>query len=44
MLTGIVQTPRGENQISEGKIEGDTISFVETINFNGNEVKVTYKG
>jgi hypothetical protein len=43
-LTGTVQTPRGENPISDGKIDGDIILFVETLNFNGNEVKVTYTG
>ena len=30
--------------ISEGKIDGDQISFVVAGNFNGNEVKVNYKG
>ena len=43
-LTGTVENPRGTNPISEGKIDGDTISFVETLSFNGNEVKVTYTG
>jgi hypothetical protein len=43
-LTGTVQTPRGENPISDGKIDGDMISFVETLNFNGNEFKVNYTG
>lgn len=43
-LTGTVENPRGTNPISAGKIDGDTISFVETLSFNGNEVKVTYTG
>jgi hypothetical protein len=30
--------------ISEGKVDGDTISFVVTGSFNGNDVKVNYKG
>lgn len=30
--------------ISEGKVDGDRISFVVTGSFNGNEVKVNYKG
>ena len=30
--------------ISEGKIDGDNVSFVVAANFNGNEVKVNYKG
>ncbi len=43
-LTGTVTTPRVENPISDGKIEGDTISFVQVVNFNGNEMKILYKG
>ena len=30
--------------ISDGKVDGDQISFVVTGAFNGNEVKVNYKG
>jgi hypothetical protein len=30
--------------ISEGKIEGDQISFIVNSTFNGNDVKVSYKG
>jgi hypothetical protein len=30
--------------ISEGKVDGDNLSFVVSGNFNGNEVKVNYKG
>jgi len=30
--------------ISEGKVDGDTISFAVTGSFNGNDVKVNYKG
>lgn len=43
-LTGSIENARGANPISEGKIDGDTISFVETRSFNGNEVKITYTG
>lgn len=43
-LTGSVENARGTNPISEGKIDGDTISFVEALSFNGNEVKITYTG
>jgi hypothetical protein len=43
-LTGTVAGPRGENPISEGKIEGDSISFAQVLNFNGNEMKILYKG
>jgi hypothetical protein len=43
-LTGTMASERGENEISEGKIEGDEISFVIVRSFNGNEIKLLYKG
>lgn len=43
-LTGTVAGPRGENPISDGKIDGDQISFTQTMEFNGNSVKLLYKG
>jgi hypothetical protein len=43
-LTGIVSDPQGETAISEGKIDGDEISFVVMRSFGGNEVKLAYKG
>jgi hypothetical protein len=43
-LTGSVTTPRGEVQISDGKIDGDEISFAQVMEFNGNQVKLLYKG
>ncbi len=43
-LTGTVTTPRGANDISNGKVDGDNISFDQVLNFNGNEFKITYTG
>jgi len=43
-LTGSVTTQRGDVPISEGKIEGDDISFAQVMEFNGNQVKLLYKG
>jgi hypothetical protein len=43
-LTGTVTTPRGDAPISEGTVKGDAIAFSQTLNFNGNEVKLLYKG
>src|SRR4051794_40813072 len=34
----------GETPISDGKIEGDNLSFTVAANFNGNEFKLNYKG
>ncbi len=43
-LTGSVGGGRGDNPISEGKVDGDNISFVQALSFNGNDIKITYKG
>jgi len=43
-LTGKITTPRGTNDISNGKVDGDNISFDQVVNFNGNEFKITYAG
>jgi enterochelin esterase-like enzyme len=31
-------------ELKDGKIEGDKISFVEMLNFQGNEIRITYTG
>jgi hypothetical protein len=43
-LTGTVAGARGENQIENGKVKGDEITFTVTRNRNGNDVKFLYKG
>lgn len=43
-LTGSVTTPRGDLPISEGKVDGDTIAFAQVLEFNGNSIKLLYKG
>lgn len=43
-LTGTISSPRGDQEISEGKVDGDNISFVMALNFNGNSFKINYKG
>ena len=43
-LTGTVSSRQGETAISEGKIEGDDISFVVIRNSRGNQRKLLYKG
>ena len=39
-----VNAERGETQITEGKVNGDEISFVENIKVEGMELRVEYKG
>jgi len=44
-LTGTMSTPRGEREISEGKVSGDEISFVMVMpGREGGQVKVVYTG
>lgn len=43
-LTGNIANARGEMPISDGKIDGDNISFTQKMNFNGNEMVVKWKG
>ena len=43
-LTGSMTTPRGEDAITEGKVNGDEISFVVVRKFGENEMKTTWKG
>ena len=43
-LTGTVSGMQGDNPISDGKVSGDDISFTVALSFNGNDIKMTYKG
>jgi hypothetical protein len=44
-LTGSVSGMQGNQMdISDGKISGSNISFNVTMSFNGNEMKMSYKG
>ena len=43
-LTGSMTGPQGDIAIKDGKIAGDQISFNTTLEFNGNSIKLVYKG
>ena len=43
-LTGSVQGFGGEADISDGKVDGNNISFSVTREVNGNQFKMNYKG
>jgi hypothetical protein len=43
-LTGTVSGRQGDNPISDGKIDGDEISFTVALNIGGSSVKLLYKG
>lgn len=45
VLTGTAKgNMTGESKISDGKVEGDKISFVENLDFQGMPLKITYTG
>jgi len=43
-VTGTITTPRGDNPIQNGKLDGDNVSFTQHMEFNGNAVDVKYEG
>jgi enterochelin esterase-like enzyme len=47
-LTGKANSEVGdqkrETELKEGKIDGDKISFVEMLSFQGNDIRITYSG
>jgi hypothetical protein len=43
-LTGTAKSQFGEIAITEGKVNGDEITFVENISFDGNAIRIDYKG
>ena len=43
-LTGHAKSNLGEGDISDGVVKGDDVSFVEHLNYQGQELAITYKG
>jgi hypothetical protein len=43
-LTGTAKSQFGQSPIQEGVVKGDDITFVENLDFNGQAVRITYKG
>ena len=43
-ITGTVGGMRGDAEITDGKMKGDEVSWVVVRNFNGNEMRQSYKG
>jgi hypothetical protein len=43
-LTGTAKSANGEYAIEEGKVDGNAISFVENMNYQGMPLKMTYTG
>ena len=43
-LTGTAKSDNGKVQITEGTINGDDVSFVENLDFQGMPLRIVYKG
>lgn len=43
-LTGTISSQRGDTEISDGKVSGDTITFKVKREFNGNTMIMHYEG
>ena len=43
-VTGKITTPRGDADITDGKVDGDTITFTQKVSMNGNDMTFTYTG
>ncbi|HLF11902.1 MAG TPA: hypothetical protein VJA26_11865 [Gammaproteobacteria bacterium] len=43
-LTGTAKSANGEVAIQSGKVDGNAITFVEKLNFQGMELIITYTG
>ena len=43
-VTGTIAGGRGDQTISDGKVDGDNISFAVNLEFNGNKITQNYKG
>jgi hypothetical protein len=43
-LTGMAKSANGEYAIEEGKVDGNAVSFVENMNYQGMPLKMTYTG
>ena len=43
-LTGRMKSNLGEGEVLDGKVDGDKVSFVEILKFDGMEIRITYSG
>jgi hypothetical protein len=43
-LTGTAKSQFGETKITEGTVKGDEIAFVENLDFQGQPLRIAYKG
>jgi hypothetical protein len=43
-LTGKAKSDNGESAIQNGKVEGDTVTFVENLKFQDMDIRIEYSG
>jgi hypothetical protein len=43
-LTGTAKNDHGSTEITNGTIKGDDVAFTENLDFNGNQIVITYSG
>ncbi|MBK5291014.1 MAG: hypothetical protein JJE04_04865 [Acidobacteriia bacterium] len=43
-LTGTAKNQRGTTELKEGKVDGDTISFVELVDAQGQQLRIEHTG
>jgi hypothetical protein len=43
-LTGKAKSQYGETEITEGTVKGDEIAFIENLDFQGQALRIAYKG
>lgn len=43
-LTGTAKSDNGTIQITDGSVNGDDVSFVENLNYQGMPLRIVYKG
>jgi hypothetical protein len=44
ILTGKAKSNLGEGPITDGKVDKDTVTFVEMLKFQGNDIRIEYTG
>ncbi len=44
VLTGHAKSNFGEGDLSEGKVSGDTVTFIENLKMEGTDLRIDYKG
>ena len=44
VLTGKIKSGNGEAVVEDGTVEGDSVSFIEHMNYRGNSLRIGYSG